>query len=1422
MRALVLLGEPGVGKSAELKKELARRAVTGDDVILVDLGEYTTVGEVESAIQQAVTAWKARATAELTLAFDGFDEPLLSISNLSDVLKRELEKLDLARLRVMIASRGAQWQTVLTDTFEGWWPTAVVTLVLAPLTESDIRAAASTELEDVDGFIEATHAASGEPLSAWPITLRLLLAAARQGRFPERRVDVYRAGIEGLAAETGRRRDRRQDGPPLPRRLAAAQKLAAIGLLTGRSAIVRRTEPGADSNILALDQVMSDDVTLVELEAVYDSALLVGDGEARRWTHRTVEEYLCAIHLHELPLRTALSLLADPGKPSQLLPQMVEAAGWLAALRDDAFDWLVDHQPTALLTPDLRSRPDYQRARVAKALIDGMVDGEPIADRVAYDGLAYTGLASDLAPLLAPTEPDWRQREAVVIISRTGIRELDEQLVAIIELAAAEHGSHEYTMKVITAELAVSALGTVSETDLVERLVTIATDPTCPWPLRAALIGNLWPQHLDTAQLFATISEYDRGTRSRFGRRLTQIFYRAIQEGSAKPSEFVDWVAHLSSSDHHEPAVGRVISALAIEVIQSGEPGDQAWQTAVAGVTGQLGATRPLPGLREADVTELPDERRRLFVRDLLMAARATRAVEITIERLHRRLFIVSSDLGWWVDHLVETYEEGDEPSVAIAVLKRLAWDATDDELNVAYQRDNVPSAARVVLDAVFGEQARAERALAREDEARRAAEAEADKHAEQFSASRFADAIAAADFGLLATELDREVEGSETTNWPGRAWGALDADQRRQAANLAIDFLASIGDPAGKPNTLGRAAVAHAVAGAVDRALVGQVTPQAWLTMLPSLLSAPGCRDVTLEALPHAHQLDPEATTRYLVEQLKSDAARGSVLLIEAQQLMRIERLSEEALKWVEDPNLDRRGTTSLLVLAATTHPEQATELAIRLIGQLPAPTGSSPTDADAAERDNQARRTAVMAATALTSIGLSAPAFELLLHAFASDTAFAQEVIREADRIADWRSWTGLTNAQITELYMWAEKDLPHEQIAPPGGITQADPVGEFRSNLIRRLIAAGDEEAASALEDLSKRTDNVWLRSEANKIRDARRADDWSPPSPSEVLELTTHPDKRIIATREQLAELVLDVLDEIAQELQRDRGLLTDLWPRQRVHNKWVGRVPVDENALSTWLSRQLQTRLSSRVAILREVEVQPRLSGAIGDIPDLLVVLTTKRGVLTLPIEVKGNWHAEVTTAIEDQLADRYLQGPNGTIGIYIVGFFAGSDWSDSDQRRRSDAGRIGHEDLTTQLKARAASLAERGLTTHLRVIDLSLAHGEPDATANWGAAAKKAPAKKAGAAKAAAKKAPAKKAGAAKAAAKKAPAKKAGPAKAAAKKAPAKKAGPAKAAAKKAPAKKGAGAGGRSSKRVAAPGLGRGPAADSSIRGKAE
>ena len=127
-------------------------------------------------------------------------------------------------------------------------------------------------------------------------------------------------------------------------------------------------------------------------------------------------------------------------------------------------------------------------------------------------------------------------------------------------------------------------------------------------------------------------------------------------------------------------------------------------------------------------------------------------------------------------------------------------------------------------------------------------------------------------------------------------------------------------------------------------------------------------------------------------------------------------------------------------------------------------------------------------------------------------------------------------------------------------------------------------------------------------------------------------------------------------------------------------------------------------------------MRPRDADRPGEKPDILVQVPSKSGDGTrfqVAIEAKGSWHAELETAIETQLRNRYLYNGELRCGIYLVGWFACSHWDDSDRDRRAATRRRDKQVVTTALECSARLLETQGRKLRVVVLDLTMGRVAP-------------------------------------------------------------------------------------------------------------
>ena len=104
-RALVLLGEPGMGKSSTLESEYvaSRRGQTDSERVFVrvDLRSFSTDVLLHNQVFGSPTfvAWQT-GNSHLTLYLDSLDEALLRIDSVASLLADELPRLPTGRMSV--------------------------------------------------------------------------------------------------------------------------------------------------------------------------------------------------------------------------------------------------------------------------------------------------------------------------------------------------------------------------------------------------------------------------------------------------------------------------------------------------------------------------------------------------------------------------------------------------------------------------------------------------------------------------------------------------------------------------------------------------------------------------------------------------------------------------------------------------------------------------------------------------------------------------------------------------------------------------------------------------------------------------------------------------------------------------------------------------------------------------------------------------------------------------------------------------------------------------------------------------------------------------------------------------------------------------------------------------------------------------
>lgn len=363
---LVLLGEPGIGKSTALKAFQAHTerqiAATDERLLPVNLADCPTDNTLYRKLfdHPILQRWKEESF-RLHLFLDSLDETLMPVATVGRMLVDEFQNYRAERLLLRIACRSADWPEVsLGEQLKlQWGKQAVHIYELAPLRRLDVAEAATANGFDREAFLQAIDQADVVPLAIKPITLRSLLDTFRHGggRFPDTKAELHEKGYCELCKEQNPyRREAGMVGVyTAEQQLSAAKRIAAITIFTKRATIWTDRIHG---------DVMPEDITVQSLmssadgqspfpkpliEEALSTALFSSRGPGRLgWAHQTYPEYLAVQYLteHQVTLPQILSFITSGDDyENRIVPQLREVTARLCSVRPDVYEFVLRHDP---------------------------------------------------------------------------------------------------------------------------------------------------------------------------------------------------------------------------------------------------------------------------------------------------------------------------------------------------------------------------------------------------------------------------------------------------------------------------------------------------------------------------------------------------------------------------------------------------------------------------------------------------------------------------------------------------------------------------------------------------------------------------------------------------------------------------------------------------------------------------------------------------------------------------------------------------------------------------------------------------------------------------------------------------------------------------------------------------------------------
>lgn len=502
---VVLLGQPGSGKSSEFRFQLESLKHAGETAFLSRWRDWCHGEDIFSTLDNPEDFMDCLQRGEKVWWFlDALDEGRIKSENAFDELKRGLQRLKkeniLHLVKLRLSCRAQDWRSSesnkLASLFGGNTTLdGIVTLQLQPLDQAAIRLLSAEKLgaESVDSFLSAVEHRNVSNLTGFPLLLGLMLRLYKSsgGALSDDRTGIYQDAARKLVTERNEEYIGGRVWKLFPNdRLHIARRIAVHFVLGGYSSIHlpedNSDDKGLDLSMLGMER---DDV----IETISSAMFLQGFRNGFEFFHRSFAEFLAAWEIAER-VKEGLSLArVKPLFPliHGALPSPVrETATWLAGLSAEFRSWLLSVDPVSVAQGDsIRYSPD-ERKQLIQVLAERFSGRTWQREIDRFGDLAKAVPEADLSELLAPKQGLAVRTMVLSMIEAADIRGMLPEISSI-----ALNSSDNVSVR----HVAISTLTELAPAEYKEPLVSLLSLPESEDPsdeLAGAVLRGLFPKNM--------------------------------------------------------------------------------------------------------------------------------------------------------------------------------------------------------------------------------------------------------------------------------------------------------------------------------------------------------------------------------------------------------------------------------------------------------------------------------------------------------------------------------------------------------------------------------------------------------------------------------------------------------------------------------------------------------------------------------------------------------------------------------------------------------------------------------------------------------------------------------------------------------------------------------------------------------------
>ena len=1166
-QVLILLGEPGLGKSQALEDSHstieAKVKANGHKTLFLDLAgcDDSYRLDKELFLHPAIAEWQ-RSDYHLYLLLDSFDECFLGIENLAYIFSKELRKYEdqSDRLHLWITCRTAVWPSFLEEDFEKIWSKEKVkTYQLAPLRREDVRRAVEVSGNIcADSFLKEIQEKRLTSLAIKPITLKFLISVhGKQGQKlleNQKLHELYFEGCRALCKEIkDKKRHRQRSISKLSedQKTVVAARIAAMMMFSNHSSIyIGELPTSLEKDIIFRDicegyetaQSRRFEISKEVVWEVINTGLFASKGaDYIGYAHRTYAEFLSAWYLseHRVSKPDIMDLIVHPSETdSRIIPQLYETTSWIASTNDEIFHEVLRTDPDVLIRSDLLSTQDI---RTKELFVRSMLDlcdkgdlGYTYRYR-AYRSLTYPGLSQQLSSYIANKKANTYARYLAMDIAEDCHLEAVHPLLAKVALDDAQ----PYVLRFRAARIVADSASSVERIKL-KPLVFSTREQDPEDELRGYALQAVYPDHMTTQELLDCLSSPRRNG----------IIGGAYQDFIAKelpqrvPSSdlaiTLQWLMDLPPyrdlsypfSCLSDRLLTRAWACLddALILKAFAKVAAQRLQQ-YSEVVGQSSSNISFAELLEEDTTK----RRRLLEATIREIGDTRQAYCISGVSDYSALHPLKADFDWIVSQSVSANAELEREIYAYIVIRRLDWSNTSEIETVLTNVSKSPALRKefsfflddISLDSPEAEQARknyyeeqrwvkARRPVSHDPLLKRGVLSCLDQF-EQGDTDEWCRL-----YKLLLTlpgnKRYSERWNVDITTFYG--WKDADADTRSRIVSAAKEYILK-GDPQNN-SWLGQGTVTHSAVGGYralrliavkDRDFLLGLADSIWQKWVGTILGYPVVdrdpdQDIRSFILKEAYARASQEFIRVLDVIIDGENARDVHIYkhIEAAEQLWDKQIESYLVKKIADKGLTKDNFGYVLTSLLIRKVKSARSLAESYLS-VPVP-------------HSQILRDKLMMSAKCLLLHTDDAAWSVVWKVIQHDTTTGKNILESVATHAayDGRIDNKLTEADIADLYIFLYRNYPdrsdetdseHKGLNGPEArlIMPVDNIKTWRDWLPQRLQTRGTHEACSALRKIMSLLpeNKEAIQGRLPEAETLARSQSWRPPSPAAVLRL-----------------------------------------------------------------------------------------------------------------------------------------------------------------------------------------------------------------------------------------------------------------------------------------------------------------------------